>query len=734
MIGRRTMPLRLAAAGLAIVVGGCGAAQVTSPPSSSQRTILSGGATPASSLAGSSAVVAVADLPYGADPGQTRQMPGPGVPETPMLLWRTSVPGGVSASPIVAGGQVIVGAEDGQLYGLDLDSGAILWTFRAGGAITSPAAEASGAIFVAATDHVLHAIDLTTHEERWRFAGASTNAIPTVVGDVVLIGTVEHAVVALDQATGAERWRFAVDGTAASAAAVAGGIAYLGGDFDGKVYAIDVQSGNLQWSYQTGATGMLTPSLLDGTLYVSAQDPPGRNARVVALDAVTGAERWTYATPDGVRLGTLAVDGSRVYTQTGATQPDVLALDRATGRLVWQVPIGGFGASVLAGAVLYETEDGSGVVGAFDVASGSTRWIYQAGADVLGDVAITRGTLLFGAGRGTDGRGSIVALVAPGDTRLGPARTAVASAPVAQLPVRYVTSFQADAKTSLYLDIAVNPAGDVYVVDVNNNRILIFDSEGRLIRTLGSYGDGPGQFDFCTQPCDAGGGSIAFGPDGTFVVSEVTDHRVQRFDAKGGFLGQFGRFGRQPGQFITPAGVAIDSSGQIYVADSGRNDIQVFGPTGQYLRTIGSSGSGPGQFSGEAKPSFDGAGNLWVPDYGNDRFEKFDSSGKFVESYTGDPAGGFAVRQPNFMLIDERGRKFMVDTGGVAGGNGLVIADETGRLLAIVGTFLDGQFIDGNGLAFGPNGRLYEITNAFANGADPADRVSVLQLLPPLWP
>ena len=63
-----------------------------------------------------------------------------------------------------------------------------------------------------------------------------------------------------------------------------------------------------------------------------------------------------------------------------------------------------------------------------------------------------------------------------------------------------------------------------------------------------------------------------------------------------------------------------------------------------------------------------------------------------------------------------------------------MIADEAGKLLAIVGTSLDGHFIDGIGLAFGLNGRLYEITNSFANGADPADRVSVLQLLPPLWP
>ena len=327
---------------------------------------------------------------------------------------------------------------------------------------------------------------------------------------------------------------------------------------------------------------------------MSAQDPPGQNAKLVALDAATGAERWTYVTPDGVRTGTLAVDGSRVYTETGAVQPDVLAIDRATGALAWQAPIAGTGSPAIVDRVLYETSDGGDVIRAFDTATGDTRWTYDVGAAVEDEVAITRGTILFGAGRGPDGHGSVGALVAAGDARirLGPSSTASASP--ASAPVHYVTSFQADTKASLYLDIAVNGAGNVYVVDVNNNRILVFDSNGKLLRTLGTYGDGPGQFDFCTSPCDVGGGSIAFAPDGTYVVSEVNNHRVERFDAGGSFLGQFGRFGRQPGQFISPVGIAVNSKGEIYVADSDRNDVQVFGPTGLYLRTIGRAGLGAG--------------------------------------------------------------------------------------------------------------------------------------------
>src|SRR5260370_35633924 len=99
---------------------------------------------------------------------------------------------------------------------------------------------------------------------------------------------------------------------------------------------------------------------------------------------------------------TPAVAGSQVYPQTNAAAPVVLALDRATGGLVWQVPaIGGVGSPALTDGVVYEGggQGGSGIV-ALDAATGQTRWTYPTGAAVEDEVVITSGTLIFGAGRG----------------------------------------------------------------------------------------------------------------------------------------------------------------------------------------------------------------------------------------------------------------------------------------------------------------------------------------------
>jgi tripartite motif-containing protein 71 len=260
--------------------------------------------------------------------------------------------------------------------------------------------------------------------------------------------------------------------------------------------------------------------------------------------------------------------------------------------------------------------------------------------------------------------------------------------------------------------------------------VLVFAPDGKLVRAWGGPGTGPGQFDFCTSPCDNGGGTIAVGPDGTIVVGEYNNHRIQRFDSSGRFLGQFGRFGHDPGQIINP-GVAVDPKGQIWVSDYERDDIQVFSSTGHYMRTIAGPGTGPGQLSGPGQPAFDRDGNLWLADYLNDRFEKFDANGAFVTAYSGDPVHGFAVRQPNSIVVDGQGRLFMVDFDA----NGLAVTDKDGQLLARFGTTIDSNVnIVGNSLALGANGLVYVVTDNIAPGPSSADRVSVLQLLPPLWP
>jgi tetratricopeptide (TPR) repeat protein len=101
--------------------------------------------------------------------------------------------------------------------------------------------------------------------------------------------------------------------------------------------------------------------------------------------------------------------------------------------------------------------------------------------------------------------------------------------------------------------------------------IYIFDQDGNLIRTLGGTdGFGHGQFKYPD--------GIAIDSKGNVYVADSNNNRIQVFDSNGKFITKWGTPGSSDGQFGRPYGIAIDSKGNVYVADSSNYCIQVFAP------------------------------------------------------------------------------------------------------------------------------------------------------------
>ena len=69
---------------------------------------------------------------------------------------------------------------------------------------------------------------------------------------------------------------------------------------------------------------------------------------------------------------------------------------------------------------------------------------------------------------------------------------------------------------------------------------------------------------------------IACDDEDNILVSDFHNHRVQIFDANGGFVSAFGTFGEDEGSFKNPCGIAVTKDGSIIVVDSGNNRIQIF--------------------------------------------------------------------------------------------------------------------------------------------------------------
>lgn len=289
--------------------------------------------------------------------------------------WASSFSGGVSAISAIAGGTLYAASSDGSLYAVDAATGAVQWAYDTGGAIyRSVPVVADGVVYVGSSDLHLHAVDAARGNERWTYLVGGTQTLSPVVVDEVAFITADMPGVglhAVDVASGTRKWvypdtdrKFAASAAVAdgvlylgdggghfhaidiasgtntwesdlgprayfSTATVAEGVAYAGSDENGILYAINTATGVEKWAValepiQPGNTGC-TPAVATGVVYA------GTTKNFYAIDAVTGAKKWTFSADDTTSYGSPAVVNGVVYVG-GGDDGNLYALDAATGR------------------------------------------------------------------------------------------------------------------------------------------------------------------------------------------------------------------------------------------------------------------------------------------------------------------------------------------------------------------------------------------------------------------
>ncbi|HXG86692.1 MAG TPA: peptidyl-alpha-hydroxyglycine alpha-amidating lyase family protein [Vicinamibacterales bacterium] len=124
---------------------------------------------------------------------------------------------------------------------------------------------------------------------------------------------------------------------------------------------------------------------------------------------------------------------------------------------------------------------------------------------------------------------------------------------------------------------------------VIGNQVYKFSPDGKLLLALGKPGGNqPGQphdpASF-TAPND-----IQVLPNGDIFVAEghsdapTASNRIIRFNRDGKHLGEFGKRGTGPGEFIQPHALALDAQGNLVVGDRSNNRIQILTTDGKFIR------------------------------------------------------------------------------------------------------------------------------------------------------
>ena len=115
--------------------------------------------------------------------------------------------------------------------------------------------------------------------------------------------------------------------------------------------------------------------------------------------------------------------------------------------------------------------------------------------------------------------------------------------------------------------VAVAPGGEIFISDGHsvgrgNARVIKLTREGKFIKQWGGHGSGPGQFEMPH--------ALAFDSKGRLFVADRGNNRIQIFDQDGKYLAEWKQFSR-------PSGIFIDKNDVLYVADSESTDKEGYG-------------------------------------------------------------------------------------------------------------------------------------------------------------
>ncbi len=158
-----------------------------------------------------------------------------------------------------------------------------------------------------------------------------------------------------------------------SSPAVVDGVLYIGA---GSLYALDADTGAERWSYPL-SNWAASPALENGIVYSNSQD-----GNIYALNARTGAKLWSSAIGSDDYSSPAVVDGV-VYVGSGYPNNSLYALDARTGAKLWSYATGNTvdsSPTVVNGVVYFVSQDFN--LYALDAKTGVKLWNYTIGSDV----------------------------------------------------------------------------------------------------------------------------------------------------------------------------------------------------------------------------------------------------------------------------------------------------------------------------------------------------------------
>lgn len=336
---------------------------------------------------------------------------------------------------------IYVAESNGQLYALAADTGSVLWVYpvteqRSGGLLSGCSAPAvsDGPFFAApaVSDEFVYVAS----------AGEQVRSLFRRGDNLSGLRALNH--------NGILQWSFkGTTDRAVASPALVGDTIYL--TADNSLYAIDTNTQQSRWVFETGNWVWAAPVVVEDTVFVASMDH-----NLYAVNTADGSERWRFTDATGALPASPVYTGGVLYF--GSLDGHMYAVEAGEGTLVWEEPVQGAvwaTPRVEGEAVYFGTLQGQ--ICALDIADGTQIWQQTVPGEVRGTPALANGVLYYGSENGR----LYAFTVQEGQPQLTPLNEPLENASIYTSPL-----FDGQR---LYV-VATN--GEVIALDVEQNAIL----------------------------------------------------------------------------------------------------------------------------------------------------------------------------------------------------------------------------------------------------------------------
>lgn len=230
-------------------------------------------------------------------------------------VWRSQDEGDIGCGAVKAGKFVLYANETGVVKALDAKTGRERWRFATEGKVFSTPAVWKRRVVIGSTDGYIYCLSLRSGKLRWRYrCDKSVLAPPAIRKGIAYVGSSDNVFRALKVRSGKLVW--AAEGIAGfvESKPYIDAKQIVFGDWANTLYSLDPKTGQLQWTWKTKGSRMVSPAAVYpvksyGKIFIATPE-----RKTYALDAETGEQLWVSA--GGRESIALSPDGKTVYVKS----------------------------------------------------------------------------------------------------------------------------------------------------------------------------------------------------------------------------------------------------------------------------------------------------------------------------------------------------------------------------------------------------------------------------------